>query len=92
MLHEVGIGSGEGLGSKKAVMCGKGRWMCGFDHQVLRAIDMHALSFRIIAPQDEDEVLALFVERADYRISELLPPLPLMRAGLRRAHGERGIE
>ena len=63
-----------------------------FNDEMLCAVDVRAFCFGVVAPQDKNEILALFGEFANDRIGELLPPLPLMRTRFARAHRQSRIE
>ena len=58
MFDEVRVGFAEGFGAEETG-CGKGRGVRGFDDEVFVAVYMRALRLGVVAPEDEDESLAL---------------------------------
>ena len=90
MGDEILVGAAEGFGAEES-SGREGRGVRAFDDEGLRTVDVRALGFRVVAPEDEDKIFALLREFADNGIGEFFPSLPLMRAGSAGAHGERRI-
>src|SRR3989338_4368248 len=59
---------------------------------MLGAVYMCAFCFGVIAPEDENEILALLRELADDRIGKFFPALALMRACCSRTDSQRCVE
>ena len=92
MFGKIGVGFAKGFGTEEAIGRGEGRGVRGFDDEMLGAVDVRTFGFGVIAPEDEDEVLALEGELANDGVGEFLPSSPLMRAGRVSAHGECRVE
>ena len=60
--------------------------------QMACAVDEGAFLDGIGTPQQEDQMLAAFVQAADDGIGELFPAMSLMAAGLVGPDGEHGVE
>ena len=80
------------FGAEKTVVCGKGRRVRRFDDIVPIAINVRALCFRIISPEDEYDVFAFLVQFLYRRIRKLLPTVALVRAGFAGSHRESRIQ
>jgi len=87
---EILVGAAEGFGAEES-SGREGRGVRAFDDEVLRTVDVRAFGFGVVAPENEDEILALLGEFADDGVGEFFPSLPLMRASSAGAHGERRI-
>src|SRR3989344_3043695 len=92
LLEEVRVGLAERLRSEESAICRKGRGVRGLDDAVLTGVDKPLLAACIVAPEYEYQPLSLLRQRSDDRVRELLPPLPLMRAGSSPADRERGVQ
>ena len=58
------------------------RWVHRFQDQMLEGVDQGLFGDGVVAPEDEDEMLALLGEGADGGIGELLPAVARVRGGL----------
>ncbi len=92
VFAEVGICSGERFGSEETGVGGKGRRMRRFDDEMARAVDVRAFVPRVVAPEDEDDMFALFGKFLYRRVGELFPAFALVRAGYAGSHRERRIQ
>ena len=88
---EILVCFAEWFTAEEARVGGKGRRVRRFDDAVLCAVDMRALCFGVIAPQNKHHMLALTGERFNRRIGKLLPTLVLVRAGGVGAHRKRRV-
>ena len=66
--------------------------MYRLQYQVLEWVNQGLLGDGVVAPKDEDKVLALFREGTDGSVSELFPAVARVRGGLSGAHRQRGVE
>ena len=92
MRFQVGVGLAEMVVAEETVAGREGGWVCGCQHQVARTVDEGSFLLRVSSPKDEHQVFAFFSQRADGRVGELLPALPLVRTGLVGAYREGGVE
>ena len=56
------------------------------------AVDDRALVLRLAAPENEDKILALAIQRRDHRVGERLPSLALMRSGAPVFDRQAGVQ
>ena len=66
--------------------------MGGFDDEMLAAVDVRALLFGIVAPENEDEVLALFRKLLDDGIRKRFPTFALMRTSFVGPYCKSSVE
>ena len=65
--------------------------MGGFDDPMLAAVYVRSFGFGVVAPEDEDKILALFGELANDCVGEFFPAFALMTARGTRPHSEGSI-
>ena len=68
------------------------RRMHRLQDEVLGRVDQDLLGDGVVAPEDENEVLASLRESADSGVGELFPAMARVRGGLSGAHRQRGVE
>ena len=78
--------------AEEAAAGGEGRRVHRLQDQVFERVDQGLLGDGVVAPKDEDEVLALLRQGADGGVGELFPAVARVRGGLSGAHCQRGIE
>ena len=70
----------------------EGRRVHRFQDQVLEGVDQGLFGDGVVAPEDEDKMLALLGEGSDGRVGELFPAVTRVRGSLSGAHRQRGVE
>ncbi len=92
MLYQITVRLREMMAAKEAAAGGERRRVHRFQNQVFERVYQGLFGDGIVAPEDEDEVLALLREGADGGIGELFPAVARMRGGLSGTHRQRGVE
>jgi DNA ligase (NAD+) len=91
VLYQIIIGGTEMSASVKAAIDGEGGRVRGLQDKVLAAVDELPFALGIRAPQHEDDVFAMPIERIYRGIRQLFPSFALMAAGLDELQEVEGI-
>lgn len=78
--------------AEEAIVSGKRRGVSGFQDEMLRLVDERFLATCVATPEQEDKMIAMFVEVFDGGFSENLPAFAAVRTGFMRFNSENVIE
>ena len=92
MFLQVGVGLREGFAAEKAAVGRQGGGVRRSEDEVAAAVDERAFFLCVAAPEDEDEVFALFGQAADDGVGKGFPAQCGVGVGLAGADGEDGVE
>lgn len=92
VLLQKRIAFGKMMAAKKAVVCGKGRGMCAFQHKVLRCSNEFLLRSRVAAPKKEYDRLFAIIQLLDDVIGKRSPADIFVAVSLSASYCQRCVE
>ena len=78
--------------AEEAVVGGKGAWVRGGEHMMVRVGDQRALALGEVTPEQKDDRLFPLVEQCNDTVGELLPADAAMACRHAAAHGQHRVE
>lgn len=92
VFSQVGVSEAEVMVAEETGVSGERRGMGRTEDEVARTVYDGALALCVAAPEDEDQVLFLLVQKTYDRVCKCLPSFSLVRTGFVSAYGQGCIQ